>query len=139
MSHAVDTSVLVAALDGEDPDHEVCRRLLLLEKLQARPHTLSEAFCTLTGGRLAIRISPKDAACILRQQIAPRLRLIELTEAELLDAFDESQHRGVRGGAIYDFLHLVTARKARARKLFTLDIDDFTSFYRSGDPKIVHP
>ncbi len=139
MKHAVDTSVLVAALDGGDPDHAACRRLLLAEKFHARPHALTETFCTLTGGRLAIRISAEDAAKILRKQMAPRLRMIELSESDLLDAFDESQRRGVRGGAIYDFLHLIAARKAGATKLYTLNMDDFKSFHRAGDPEIVHP
>jgi len=76
---------------------------------------------------------------ILRQQVAPRLHLLRLSEADLLDAFDESQRRGVRGGAIYDYLHLVAARKAGAAKLYTLNLDDFKSFHRAGDPEIVSP
>ena len=139
MKAAVDSSVLVAALDGGDPDHDACRKLLLSEKLHARPHALSETFSTLTGGRLAIRISSNDAATILRQQMAPRLKITELSESEFLDAFDESQLRGVRGGAIYDFLHLVAARKAGAKKLYTLNHDDFKSFHRPGDREIVKP
>jgi len=139
MKAAVDSSVLVAALDGGDPDHEACRKLLLAEKLHARPHALSETFSTLTGGRLAIRISAEDAAKILRQQMAPRLKISELSESDLLEAFDESQRRGVRGGAIYDFLHLVAARKAGAKKFYTLNLDDFRSFHRSGDPEIAQP
>ena len=139
MKLAVDTSVLVAALDGSDPDHDACRKLLLLGKLHALSHALSETFCTLTGGRLAIRIPAADAAKILRQQVTPRLHLLQLSEADLLDAFDESQRRGVRGGAIYDYFHLVAARKAGAAKLYTLNLDDFKSFHRAGDPEIVSP
>ena len=139
MKAAVDSSILVAALDAGDPDHEACRRLLLSEKLHARPHALSETFSTLTGGRLAIRISAEAAAKILRQQMAPRLRLRELSESELMEAFDESQRRGVRGGAIYDYLHLVAARKSGAKKFYTLNTEDFKSFHRAGDPEIVQP
>lgn len=139
MKLAVDTSVLVAALDGSDPDHDACRKLLLSGKLYAFSHTLSETFCTLTGGRLAIRIPAADAAKILRQQVTPRLHLLRLSESDLLDAFDESQRRGVRGGAIYDYLHLVAARKSGAARLYTLNLDDFKSFHRPGDPEIVSP
>lgn len=139
MKQAVDTSVLVAALDGGDPAHEACRKLLLAGKTHAFSHALSETFCTLTGGRLAIRISAEDAAKILRQQLTPRLRFIHLSETDLLDAFDESQRRGIRGAAIYDYLHLVAARKAGASKFYTLNLDDFKSFHRNGDPEIVSP
>ena len=101
MKAAMDRSILVAALDGCDPDHAACRRLLLTEKLYAHPHALAETFSTLTGGRLAIRIPAEDAARILRQQLAPRLKLVTLSTSDYLDAFDASQQRGVRGGATY--------------------------------------
>lgn len=52
-------------------DHEVCRELLLTGKFSINGHALSETFATLTGGRLAVRISAEDAASILRKQLAP--------------------------------------------------------------------
>ena len=51
----------------------------------------------------------------------------------------ESQSRGVRGGAIHDYLHLVAARKVGAQRFYTLNVSDFQSFHRQGDPEIVHP
>lgn len=139
MRNALDTSVIVAALDGEDPDHMACRSLLLSEQFTIEAHALSETFSTLTGGRMAIRVPAADAASMLRRGIAPRLAVQRLTERDLLKAFDESSSRGVRGGAIYDYLHLFAARKARAAKLYTLNLADFRSFHRAGDPEIVHP
>jgi len=64
---------------------------------------------------------------------------IFLSETELLDAYAESESRGVRGGAIYDFLHLVAARKAGADRMETLNTTDFQAFWRPGDPSIAHP
>lgn len=139
MKLALDASVIIAALDGADPDHAACRRLLLSSKFSIHGHALSEAFCTLTGGRLAIRLSAADAASILRHSVAPRVTITALTETDLLNAFEESTRRGVRGGAIYDYLHLVAARKADARRLFTLNTSDFNAFHRPGDPEISHP
>ncbi len=52
-------------------DHEVCRELLLTGKFSINGHALLETFATLTGGRLAVRISAEDAASILRKQLAP--------------------------------------------------------------------
>ena len=139
MKLALDTSVIVAALDGEDPDHAACRKLLLSAKFSICTHALSETFATLTGGRLAVRISPENAASILRQQVAPRMVLISLEEMELLKAYDESTRRGIRGGAIYDYLHLAAARKAGAARIYTLNTADFKAFHRSGDPEIRRP
>jgi predicted nucleic acid-binding protein len=136
---ALDSSVIVAAIDGEDPDHAVCRKLLLSAKFSIHAHVLSETFSTLTGGRMAIRVPATEAATLLRRWVAPRLAVIALATRDLLRAFDESSARGVRGGAIYDYLHLVAARKARASAFYTLNVSDFHSFHRSGDPEIVHP
>lgn len=139
MKLALDTSVIIAALDGGDPDHAACRKLLLSAKFSVHGHALSETFATLTGGRLAFRLSATDASAILRQQVAPRLTIIMLDEADLLKAYEESTRRGVRGGAIYDYLHLVAARKAGASRFYTLNTTDFMSFQRSGDPVVSHP
>ncbi|HEV7406021.1 MAG TPA: PIN domain-containing protein [Chthoniobacteraceae bacterium] len=139
MKDALDSSILVAALDGEDPDHEACRSLFLSAKYSIHPHALTETFSTLTGGRLALRLPAQQAAALLRQWVAPRLVVTPLDTEDLLTAFDESSARGVRGGAIYDYLHLVAARIARAPVFYTLNISDFRSFHRPGDPEVVHP
>ena len=52
---------------------------------------------------------------------------------------DEAHHRGVRGGANYDWLHLAAARKARAEVLFILNLRDFQALARPGDPLIRIP
>lgn len=139
MKAALDSSVIVAALDGEDSEHAASRRLLLAAKFSIHTHALSEVFATLTGGRLAIRVPAKEAATMLRRWVAPRLTVTTLEESELLRALDEASSRGIRGGAIYDYLHLVAARKARALRLYTLNVTDFRSFQRPGDPDIAHP
>ena len=139
MKQALDTSVIVAALDGQDPDHTACRTLLLSAKFAAWSHALTETFSTLTGGRLGIRISPSVAASILREKITPRLAITSLTEAELLDGYENAEARGVRGGAVYDYLHLVAAKKSGASRIYTLNVTDFRAIHRPGDPRIVHP
>lgn len=139
MSAALDSSVIVAALDEGDPEHAACRRLLLSARFSIHAHALSETFSILTGGRLAVRVPAVEAAALLRRWIAPRLAVVSLSERELLRAYDESSARGVRGGAIYDFLHLVAARKARATRLYTLNVADFRAFHRAGDPEIALP
>lgn len=139
MKAALDSSVIVAAIDGEDPDHAACRGLLLSAKFSIHAHALSETFSTLTGGRLAIRVPATEAAAMLRRWIFPRLAVTALGTRDLLKAFDDSSVRGVRGGAIYDYLHLATARKVGATKFYTLNVSDFRSFHRPGDPEILHP
>jgi predicted nucleic acid-binding protein len=123
----------VAARDGDDPDHAACRTLLLSPRFSIHAHALSESFATLTGGRLAIRVPAAEAASLLRKWVAPRLAVTALEVNDVLTAFEESSARGVRGDAIYDYLHLVAARKAGAPILYTLNISEFQVFHRPGE------
>ena len=139
MKQALDTSVIVAALDGQDPDHAACRTLLLSAKFTAWSHALTETFSTLTGGRLGIRINPAVAASILRDKVAPRLAITSLLESDLLSGYENAEARGVRGGAVYDYLHLLAAKKSGASRIYTLNVTDFRAIHRPGDPQIAHP
>lgn len=57
----------------------------------------------------------------------------------MLRAMREAEGRGVRAGANFDYLHLAAARKAKATRLYTLNVSNFRSFHRAADPAIVHP
>ena len=139
MKSALDSSVIVSALCAGDPDHDACRKVLLAGRHSVLAHAFAETFSTLTGGRLGFRLPASDAADLLGKRIAPKLRSITLEAEELLTAFGEAEARGVRGGAIYDYLHLFAARKAGAKSFFTLNLGDFHSFHCPGDPEILSP
>ena len=69
----------------------------------------------------------------------PYVQAQTLTGKDMLAALAECESRGVRGGAIYDSLHLAAARKAGTEVFFTLDLHDFQSLARRGDPRIEMP
>jgi len=102
-------------------------------------HAYVETFSTLTGGRLGFRVPASDAAMLLRKQVAPKLHSVHLDADGLLNALGEAKARGVRGGAIYDYLHLAAARQAAAKQFFTLNLNDFVAFHRPDDPEILLP
>ncbi len=135
----IDSSVLVAALVATEPHHAECSQLLDSEPVGMYPHGLTETFSTLTGGRRQFRMPAALAAAMLAEDYAPGLAFTALTPNEMLRALGESESRGVRGGAIFDYLHLVAARKARAAKLYTLNVSNFRACHRPGDPEIAHP
>jgi predicted nucleic acid-binding protein len=139
MKTALDSSVLVSALCAEDDHHTACQNVLLSSKNHVFAHTFTETFSTLTGGRLGFRVPASDAARMLSEQIAPKLLAVNLDTKELMQAFEEAEARGVRGGAIYDYLHLFAARKTGAKRFFTLNLTDFLAFHRLGDPEIIAP
>ena len=135
----IDTSVLVAAMVADEDFHEECDALLDSGSLGIFAHGLVETFSTLTGGRAAFRMSAETATTVLEEDFIPSLEVISLTPTETLRAMRDSQPRGVRGGAIFDYLHLVAARKAKAKRLYTLNVANFRSFHRPGDPDVLHP
>jgi predicted nucleic acid-binding protein len=133
---ALDSSIIISALCAGDPAHQACRDLLIQGNHVVFTHALTETFSTLTGGRLGFRLSGSVAATLLREHVSPRLTTVTLEPEDLFTAFSEAESRGIRGGAIYDYLHLFAARKAGAEKIHTLNLSDFLSFRRPGDPNI---
>jgi len=102
-------------------------------------HALAETFSILTGGRQGRRLGASAAVRLIEISVSPYVQPLSLSGKEVLAALAECEVRGVRGGAIYDWLHLAAARKAGAEVLFTLDLRDFQSLARPGDPRIETP
>ena len=140
MTIYLDSSILVAVAVDSQPGHRESVELLIGDAdLVVHGHALAEAFSSLTGGRLGARMETAEVTRFLRSTVLSRVRAHELSSSDRLKAFEEAKSRGVRGGAIYDYLHLVSAREAGADKLATLNIRDFVAFHHSSDPEIVHP
>jgi predicted nucleic acid-binding protein len=135
----LDSSVLVAALVEDESHHEASLRLLARKTACVWSHALAETFATLTGGKLGLRVPPALAAELIRQSLVPRVKAIDLSTRELLSALDKTAAAGVRGGALYDFLHLAVAQKAKASVLYTLNVRHFTALSRSGALSIELP
>jgi predicted nucleic acid-binding protein len=135
----VDTSVVVASLDPDEPHHAACDRLLAAGGHWMYVHGLAETFSILTGGRQGRRLRPSAAAELIAESVLPYVRTVSLSGKEVMAALAGAQARGARGGAACDLLHLVAARKAGATRLLTLDTRDFQALTRPGDPLIESP
>jgi predicted nucleic acid-binding protein len=135
----LDSSVLVAALVEDDPYHRHSLDLLLKHESATWIHGLAETFATLTGGRLGFRIPPKEAAQLLEQSLWPNLRVLELSTDDTRAEIAAACRAGVRGGAVYDFLHLGCARRANVTTLYTLNLRHFVAVARDADPQIRTP
>lgn len=135
-----DSSVLIAALLHGEHRHTASEALLNGENfLFAHVHALNEIFSTLTGGALGFRVAADLAALLIRDRIVPRVTMISLEPKEVVEALASARAHGVRGGAVYDYMHLVAARKAGADILCTLNLTDFQQIHRQGDPEIRLP
>jgi predicted nucleic acid-binding protein len=135
----LDSSVLVASLVADEPHHAACAALVQQGGHAVHVHALAEVFSTLTGGVQGTRVGAALAVQLLKESVLPYVKAVTLGERDLMSALAAAQERGVRGGAVYDYLHLVAARKAGAQALVTLDRRDFQALARSGDPRIEAP
>jgi predicted nucleic acid-binding protein len=135
----LDSSVLLASLDPEEAHHRFCDRLVSAGGNHIYSHALAETFSVLTGGRQGRRFSTQSVVALLEEGVLPYVSLQTLTGKDMVDAIKAAHHRGVRGGAIYDWLHLTAARKAGAEVFYTLNLRDFQALARPGDPTIQAP
>lgn len=135
----LDSSVLVASLDPDDPAHTASSRLVAAGGHQAYSHALAEVFSALTGGRLGRRLTPAVATGLINGSVLPYVTAQALTAKDMLTALQDCEKRGARGDAVYDWLHLAAARKAGAEVFFTLNLRDFQALARPGDPAIQSP
>ena len=139
MNCFLDTSVILASLDPDEVHHAACDRIVSAGGNKAYVHALAETFSILTGGRHGRRLNASTAAALIEQSVLPYVQALTLTGKDMMAALVACESRGVRGGAIYDWLHLAAARKAGAEVLITLDLRDFQSLARPGDPRIEMP
>lgn len=135
----LDSSVLVAALAPDEDWHAECLALLMQGGHAVYSHAFLETFSTLTGGRLGVRVDADLAARLITETVLPRVQVVELPVPDLMDALLRARKLGVRGGAVYDYMHLVAAKKVGANCLFTINLADFDQLCRSGDVEIRRP
>ena len=136
MSLLLDTSVIIASLDADEPHHAACDRLVATGGHKLYAHGLAEVFSILSGGRHGRRLRPALVARLIEDSVLPYVQLVHLTGKEAMAAIADSERRGARGGAIYDLLHLMAARKAQVQALVTLDTQHFQALAKPGDPVI---
>lgn len=136
------TSVVLASLDQNEPAYEPCSQLLLRGEHGIYVHAIAEIFSMLTGG------ADKKNQCRHRGSAAARERAalgrsITLTEREIIAGLADAKSRGVRGGTVYDYLHLVAAKKAAVeaavQAVATLNVRHFQALTLPGDPRIEAP
>ena len=116
-----DSSAVIAALTGHT---DAFRALAERGPHITNSHTSAEVFSTLTGGRLGSRVDANEAAEKL-EEFAERVKVVSLDAETILHALKQARGRGVRGGAVYDYLHALTAEKFDAKRIFTYNVSDF--------------
>ena len=75
----------------------------------------------------------------MTRSVLPIVTTLILPADALAAAFAQAETRGVRGGAIFDLLHLMAANHAGLKRIYTLDVRDFKALHRPGDAEILSP
>ena len=125
---AIDTTVVVAGLLSWHENHELARkaleRSLAAERLVWPAPTLIEAYAVMTRLPSPHRLSPADAAALLRDTFAG-VATVTLDGDEVWQLIHILETNQVTGGRSYDGHILACARKAGAHKMLTLNERDF--------------
>jgi predicted nucleic acid-binding protein len=137
----LDTSVLIAIAQVSHSHHRASRALwndCTREESRVSAHTLAELYGTLTAMPPALRIGPREIVLAV-DTFLKRLTPTALTAGEYVHALARAAQLGLRGGVIYDLLHLECARKCGAERIYTLNVRHFQAAAPDLAERIVMP
>ena len=110
----------------------------------ARLHLLAEFFATMTGRGVEIKdeagnsdrmVFTQDDCAAWLKSFAAKVKFVELTREEALNALAKAHSRGVQGARVYDYWHALVSEKAKADELITRN----TRHFQDLAPNVVWP
>jgi predicted nucleic acid-binding protein len=117
----LDTSVLIAITQVSHERHELslelwgkCRQ----DRAFVSTHTLAEIYNTLTALPPALRLASRNDL-LAGEAFLQRLTAIALSPDEYMETLRRTASLGLRGGIVYDAIHLACARKIAAKRIYT--------------------
>jgi predicted nucleic acid-binding protein len=140
---AFDTSVLVAALVEPHPLH--ARAIPWLAAVgrgeavgECTTHALAETWSVLTRLPIDPAIAPPLATLAI-ERMAGLLTVIEVTRDVYWRAMQRCSTHGLRSGALFDAVHMVSAETSGADALVTFNPGDFTRLALDGGTAVLVP
>ena len=107
-THAVDTSVAVAAVDPSHVAHESCREVVRARRPALAGHAVFETYSVLTRLPPPLTVEPTTATHVLDEAFPDRCWL---TGRHHLDLLSRLAMLGIVGGQVYDALVAEAARR----------------------------
>lgn len=136
-----DTSVLVAAALQSHPRHEESAGVLPKTgsaTAGVAAHSLVEIYSVLIRLPPAYRMQPEAALAVV-EQIQEEMTVVTLTTKEQIEAIRGFAARNLRGGVVYDGMIVECARKAQAKRIYTLNGRHFRMIAPDLAAMIVEP
>lgn len=122
-----DTSVLIAALDGQHPQHGPCIALLSRARsgeAYCALHSYAEVYSVMSGKPSKPRLRPADVDAMI-DRVDRVFTPVTLGRREYRAVLSSIAEAGVAGGRTYDALILACAIKSGATAIYTLNENDF--------------
>jgi predicted nucleic acid-binding protein len=140
---ALDTSVLVAALVEPHPFHARAFRWIDAvstgrAKAECSWHAAAETWSVLTRLPLEPPISPALAEVAV-DRLLQRVEAVEVDRETYRAAVRRCSERGLRSGALFDALHLLSAERRGVDAFVTFNRSDFERMLAEGSPRLVVP
>ena len=139
-----DTSVLVAAMVEDHPQHDRCFHWLQRAKkgeveFLVAAHSLAELFAVLSSWPSRPRLSPSVAARLVRENVSSGARVVALSATDYDAVVRDMAEKGLAGGVVYDALIARAARKADVDRLLTLNPRHFLRAWPEGGRIVANP
>ena len=144
MKFYFDTSVLVAATVSHHPHHAAgitAYRQVVTGRHSGvvSAHGLAETFAVLTRLPLSPMIHPSEAYRIIQETVVAHCKVQTLDEDDYLSILESASSAGLRGGVVYDALHLRSAEKAHCDRVYTFNLSHFTRLAPHLQNKLMRP
>lgn len=139
-----DTSVLVSLAVAHHPHHDLAYAAfhpVTTGRNQGfvSAHGLAETFTTLTRLPITPMVHPTEAYRFVSETIVAHCEVVCLVEKDYMATLEAAAKTGLRGGVVYDALHLRCAEKARCDRIYTFNISDFVRIAPHLGKQIVRP
>jgi len=137
MKVSFDTSVLVAALVKELPDHRwalncIKRHIENGSECCCSIRSLAECYSALTSLPLPQKILPSEAAQIIEVNLMKRLRILTISPSAYLRAIRNVADLGFKSGMVYDALHIACAEAGGCERIYTFNLKHFQRLNPKG-------
>lgn len=139
-----DTSVIVAGLIEAHPHYEKSNPWLGKvvsgkEKGSVSSHTLAELYSSLTTIPVIPRIRPDQALYLIEESILKHFKIYEFKKEDYISVLKNSSLHSIKGGTVYDALHILAAQKMKANIVLTLNLKHFLSIWSEGKKILKSP